>query len=187
MRESSTSGASAHAWCWGSLIRRKGSLSSVRWSVGATRCFKEKDSVTVRFRKPAPWHMYSGRPEPFGHRDQFCGRHFFAGLGWGGDGFRRIQAHDLIILPLIWQEVVLRRWGAAAHTDEASLARRPLTSVVRPSSQQATDCYLFVAQGLGTPVGQDVWDRGSLGSNLSSPEAVAGVQRRAANSNVGSG
>ena len=131
--------------------------------------------------------MYSGRPEPFWHRDQFCGRHFFAGLGWGGDGFRMIQAHNLIILPLIWQEVVLRRWGAAAHTDEASLARRPLTSVVRPSSQQATDCYLFMAQGLGTPVGQDVWERGSLGSSLSSPGAVAGVQRRAANSNMGSG
>ena len=32
-------------------------------------------------------------PNLFGARDQFCGRQFFHGPGWQGDGFGMIQAH----------------------------------------------------------------------------------------------
>ena len=32
-------------------------------------------------------------PNLFSIRDQFCGRQFFHGPGWGEDGFRLIQAH----------------------------------------------------------------------------------------------
>ena len=37
--------------------------------------------------------LYAAVPNLFGTRDRFCGRKFFHGLGWGGDGFRMIQAH----------------------------------------------------------------------------------------------
>ena len=38
-------------------------------------------------------YCMSAVPNIFGTRDRFCGRQFFHGPGWWGDGFGMIQAH----------------------------------------------------------------------------------------------